>query len=111
MMKLEECTFAVHWGTEPPDLHQRVVRVLSEGGGWSQIKFGDRVLDVPTDKLHRVGNVAFEMGTRVNCDRGPAIIRDAIWHFKNQEPNYYLEIAGKKASKRYRNANLKPCIG
>ncbi|KTE52540.1 MULTISPECIES: hypothetical protein [unclassified Sphingopyxis] len=107
-MTPEEHIFAVHRGVEPPELFQRVVRVLSEDSGWSRIKFGDQSLSVPSDELHRVANVAFEMGALVNCDRGSAIVRDVIWHFKDQAPAYYLMIAGKKISKRYLNSNLKP---
>lgn len=110
-MKQEEHIFAVYRGAESPELHQRVVRILSETSGWSQIKFGDEFLSVPTDELHRVTNVVFEMGAGVSCDRGQAIIRDVIWHFKDREPNYYLAIAGKKISKRYLNADLKAYVG
>lgn len=34
------------------------------------------------------------------------MIRDIIWHFKDNEPNYYLDFGEKKTPKRYRDRDL-----
>jgi len=33
-------------------------------------------------------------------------IREIIWHYKDHRYNYYLEVEGKKVSKRYLEADL-----
>lgn len=104
----EHRTFAVVTGVELPDLNQRVVRVLAAKNGLARVKYGDHTLQVPPERLRPVTNVSYEVGDRVSCDRGPGAIREVIWHFKDGEPNYYLEIDGRKASKRYRDEDLAP---
>ena len=37
-------------------------------------------------------------------------VRERIWHYKNQVWYYYLEVEGKKVSKRYRTTDLRPII-
>ena len=36
------------------------------------------------------------------------LIREVIWHFKDQRYNYYLSEGGKKVSKRYLIDDLQP---
>lgn len=36
-------------------------------------------------------------------------IETIIWHFKNNEYNYYISVNGKKVSKRYDEKELIPC--
>lgn len=35
-------------------------------------------------------------------------IRQVIWHFKHRRYNYYLDVDGKKVSKRYYEEDLEP---
>jgi hypothetical protein len=102
--------FAVVTDNSVPHLFQRVVRVLSVDGDLANIKCGAEITRLPSRGIQSVQNVAFEVGDRVSCERGDATIRDVIWHFKNREPNYYLEFAGKKAPKRFLEKDLAPIV-
>lgn len=93
----------------PPHLFQRVVRILGIDGELARIALGTGVSEVPRDGIQSVSNVSFEVGDSVTCKAGIATIRDVIWHFKNGVPNYYLEMEGKRLSRRYLNEELTHC--
>jgi hypothetical protein len=107
-MREDQMPFAVVTSTEPPHLFQRVVRVLGEDGDAARIRFGAHIIDLSKQCLRPIPKVSHEVGDRVSCNRGLATIRDAIWHFNDDEPNYYLEIGGKNESRRYLSGDLTP---
>ncbi|MDR6851605.1 hypothetical protein J2Y54_001098 [Sphingomonas sp. BE123] len=90
------------------NLDQRVVSVVSFEGEWSRIRFGAEEFRVRKDCLMPIGSVAFEVGDSVNAAGRSCTIRDAIWHFKDAEPNFYLEAGGKRLSKRFKVDDLDP---
>ena len=36
------------------------------------------------------------------------VVRSVIWHYKDSRYNYYLQVGGKKVSKRYFAEDLRP---
>ena len=108
-MPLKQKNFAVVTCHEaPPHLFHRVVRILGVDGELARIAFGTGLSDIPSKCIQSVSNVSFEVGDHVTCKSGIATIRDVIWHFKNEAPNYYLEMEGKTLSRRYLNEELTP---
>jgi hypothetical protein len=58
---------------------------------------------------------AFSVGQRVRViisDRNQTArtgtIRQVIWHFKDRRYNYYLDVSGKRISKRYDEEDFEP---
>ncbi|NTI41415.1 hypothetical protein [Rhizobium rhizogenes] len=88
------------------DMHQRVVRVTARRDGWADIHFGPEEFQVREDCLRFIEPLLFHVGDGVKFSGGQGTIRDVIWHFKDGEPNYYLEQEGKKLSKRYLTSDL-----
>jgi len=88
------------------DMHQRVVRVTARRDGWADIHFGLEEFQVREDCLRFIEPPQFHVGDGVKFSGGQGTIRDVIWHFKDEEPNYYLEQEGRKLSKRYLTSDL-----
>ena len=89
-------------------LSSRVCRVLGKDGRFDRIKIGDLTFAISPTCLRRVEGVRYEVGDHVLFKHGHARVRDVIWHFKDERPNYYLEQGGRKLSKRYFNEDLSP---
>lgn len=90
------------------NLSQRVCRIVGKDGRFARIKYGDLTFAISPICLSRVDNVDHEVGDRVLFKHGLARVRDIVWHFKDERPNYYLEKDGKKLSRRYFNEDLSP---
>lgn len=90
------------------NLHQRVVRITARRDGWADIQFGSQQFRVREECLRLVEPLHFHVGDDIEFSGGKGTIRDIIWHFKDTEPNYYVEQGGKKLSRRYVASDLRP---
>ena len=61
-------------------------------------------VDLPESKFE-IDDEVETVGDQHTFRRG--LIRDRIWHHKANEWHYYLEVDGKRVSKRYTAADLK----
>ena len=92
-------------------LFQRVVRLGLRSGPYVEVfRGGERYL-LHTSCVRPVGDVRFEVGDSVLYKGMPARVRDVIWHFKDERPNYYVTQGRKAVSKRLLDADLEPAVG
>ena len=83
------------------NLHQRVVRIAGRKNGWTEIYFGPDEYIVSDECLRPIGILPYEVGDMVTIESGDHRIRDIIWHFRTNQPNFYLERGGRRLSQRY----------
>lgn len=68
------------------------------------------IAEIPPSKFAVGQRVRVRINEHNHTSR-EGIIRDIVWHHKNQQHNYYLEENGKKVSKRYYEHDLDPVDG
>ncbi len=58
-------------------------------------------------QVYQVGDCVEVILNTQNKTPHIGIIRDIIWHHKYEEWNYFIEVNGKKVSKRYLESDLR----
>ena len=89
-------------------LHQRVVRVGDPAGSRVWIYYGGAGYLASPASLRPVGRIAIGQGDLVSYKGQPAVVRDVIWHFKDERANYYVTQNGRRVSKRLYDGDLEP---
>ncbi|MEP9359806.1 hypothetical protein [Sphingomonas sp. KR3-1] len=89
-------------------LDQRVVSVIEQSDEWARIRFGTNDFWVRHERLMPIGRLSFEVGDAVEAGGIRSVVRDIIWHFKDGEPNFYVERDGKLLAKRFKTSDLRP---
>ncbi|MEA3017120.1 MAG: hypothetical protein QOI38_1842 [Sphingomonadales bacterium] len=87
-------------------LLQRVVRIGEPAGSrvWIYYK-GSAYLADPAS-LRPVGSIVIGAGDEVSYKGQPAVVRDVVWHFKDECANYYVTQNGRRVSKRLYDRDL-----
>ena len=73
------------------------------------LKYGEKEFRVNPSLYKVVSEPKYKLGDNVEIIEKSLIgkIMEINWHIKNDAPFYFLEIAGKKSSKRYEDCELK----
>jgi hypothetical protein len=80
----------------------KVYEIIREQDGRFWLGGPDHQLSVAPDQLLNVGALPFGRGDHVRLTDGRvATIVDCVWHYKQQQPMYFLAFDGKKSSRRY----------
>ena len=91
-------------------LFQRAVEYDISDSSTVQILQPVKGIKVPADKIKNADKPpAFVYGELVSIVDSPNIIgkiEDIIWHFKNNDYNYYISAENGKISKRYYSGDL-----
>lgn len=75
------------------------------------LRYMAAVYRVRPDLYQKIDEPRFQFGQRIRVKSHPereGTIRGIAWHFKNDSPMYFLQIAGKQVSKRYWAEDLEP---
>ncbi len=81
----------------------KVFECIEKNEEFITLKYAENTYSVKALIYKKVENPLFIYGTEVIIKNSNqvAIIRDIHWHYKSNEPIYYIEINGKRKSKRY----------
>ena len=92
-----------------PDIGGRVVYYELRSSEVITISYKDKSYDIPLDKMQKIETPKFTYGdfvSPVNHLEIVGIISDMIYHGDKKAPMYFIEISGKKKSKRYFDDDL-----
>lgn len=91
----------------------KVFECIEEKGTLIWIQYGDQTFCVNSKLFQRVEKPLFKIGEKIRIKKTPEIVgevKDIFWHFKMHRCYYFLEIEGKKKSKRYMDEEIEPAI-
>ena len=87
----------------------KVFKCIHEVDGYLVLEYGKNTFRVKSDLFKPVDKPIFEIGCNVRLVKEheqEGTIEAINWHYKNDEPMYYLIINGKRKSTRYFNEDL-----
>lgn len=82
----------------------KVFRCIDQNKDYLFLKYGEDIYRVKADLYKQVEKPLFQIGDKVKLIKDSfqeAIILEVNWHYKNNEPIYYISLNGKKKSSRY----------
>ena len=86
------------------ELSSRVVPYKITSPGVATVMYKGKNYDIPLDRIQRIEPPKFTYGDFVSPVNHPelvGIVSDMIYHGAKKAPMYFIEINGKKKSKRY----------
>lgn len=86
----------------------KIFQHVGAEGEWLVVRYGANTYRVNPDVLRPVPAPAFDVGQAVTARDRPGVVADVTWHFKEEAPIYFLQIDGKRSSRRYSEAELVP---
>jgi len=87
----------------------KVFERVDVNDNYMTLKYGDNIYRVKDNLFREVKPPKFFIGQKVgllNKEDQNGIITDMFWHYNNEEYFYFLEVNGKKKSRRYLESEL-----
>lgn len=87
----------------------KVFKCIDENKDYLFLVYGEEIYRVKSDLYKQVEKLLFQIGDKVKLIKDSsqeAIILEVNWHYKNNEPIYYISLNGKKKSSRYTNKDF-----
>jgi hypothetical protein len=93
-------------------LYCRCLPVLSQSKGTVEVEYRGQPLSVFEDQVKLIDDPCYRIGQAVQpVPPRPAkagTVGQIIWHFKDQEPKFFLVIDGRLEHRPYRHSELAP---
>lgn len=87
----------------------KVFKCIDENKDYLFLVYGEEIYRVKLDLYKQVEKPLFQIGDKVKLIKDSSqevIILEVSWHYKNNEPIYYISSNGKKKSSRYTNKDF-----
>jgi hypothetical protein len=86
-------------------VYGKVFQSTGVEGEYLKLRYGSQVFRLMPELFHPVPAPAKGFGEVVSVRKGaeliPVVIRDIMWHYKEERPYFFVAAANKRLSKRY----------